>query len=262
MRDLIPMSFSSPVIIQRSEIDGGPTIYRKDHVMKKFATVALMTGIAFALTSSMAMAGGKNYGPKKKPRKDNSYYSYAVKFVCGTNPGFVLYDNGDYGRGGSSDRIVPGTYATAINIFNPNGHGVDIRAKLALTFPGQEGKAEPISKYLPSHYATALDCNEIPDAFLDYDTVAPYYKGFVVIHSKNRIDVTAVYTAGPVQMDIFCKAPYDWEEYCSKDDKGNYINGGKDYFINGLENSEPSVDIEQYTGRKIVNGKVADVLGD
>ncbi len=49
-------------------------------------------------------------------------FQYAAKFVCGTNPA-------------ARPRVLPGDYATAINIHNPNNRSVVLRKKVALTFP-------------------------------------------------------------------------------------------------------------------------------
>ena len=46
----------------------------------------------------VAQAGGDQFNPK---------FQYAAKFVCGFNPQ-------------TTERILPGLYATAVNIYNPS----------------------------------------------------------------------------------------------------------------------------------------------
>lgn len=120
---------------------------------------------------------------------DEELYQYAAKFVCGSNADpFAL------------DRVQPGNYSTAVNIFNPQGHAITFIKKIALTFPPAEQApgvvSDPLTDHLGSHEALAVDCEEIPAEFLDPAGLPPYVKGFLVIESESSLDVTAVYTAG------------------------------------------------------------------
>ena len=127
--------------------------------------------------------------PAAATADDKAKFQYAAKFVCGTNPGEIV-------------RVVPGTYATAINIHNPQSRPVAIRKKLALTFPPAGQAPGEVSDFiydeLGPDQALEVDCEEInnPGAFTFQTPPAakPYMKGFVIIESERSIDVTAVYT--------------------------------------------------------------------
>ena len=116
-------------------------------------------------------------------------FRYAAKFVCGLNPGAI-------------QRILPGDYATAVNIHNPSNKSVVLRKTIALTFPPEEqapgAVSDSIEDELGPNQALEVDCGEIPSEFFFAVPPAepPYVKGFLVITSTRRLDVTAVYTAG------------------------------------------------------------------
>jgi hypothetical protein len=104
-------------------------------------------------------------------------FSYAVKFVCGT-----------FGPdAGTLEPVVPGTYLTAISVFNPNDERGDFKYDVAFTlgnvfFPKAEEKLDAME-------ARRLDCDFLfggEDAFL---------KGILHIVAEVRLDVWAVYTA-------------------------------------------------------------------
>ena len=115
-------------------------------------------------------------------------FSYAAKFVCGRNPG-------------KTDRVIPGVYASAINIHNPGSQPVTFRKKVALTFPPVEQRPGEVSKFITDTLgpdeALEVDCGEIPSGFqFATPPTTPYVKGFLIIISPRSLDVTAVYTAG------------------------------------------------------------------
>ena len=111
-------------------------------------------------------------------------YHYAAKFVCGENPRAV-------------DRVLPGRYATAINIHNANRGGAGLLWKLAFTFPAPPQLPGPVTEFveapLGNNEALEVDCEDIP---CPNDEGPPYCKGFVIIKSRHSLDVTAVYTVG------------------------------------------------------------------
>ncbi len=120
--------------------------------------------------------------PATATADDEAKFQYAAKFVCGTNPAKTF-------------RVVPGTYATAINIHNPNSKRVRFTKKVALTFPPAEqapgGVSETFEDTLDPDEALEVDCEEIP---FGLEPGTPYMKGFVIIKSNRSLDVTAVYT--------------------------------------------------------------------
>ena len=114
-------------------------------------------------------------------------FQYSAEVVCGFNPpGSVL-------------RIVPGQYATTVNIHNPNNR-VELRMKLALVFPPAAQAPGPVSGFtnheLGRDEGLQVDCQEIPSEFFPGATLPPYVMGFLVIESDRSIDVIASYTAG------------------------------------------------------------------
>ena len=123
--------------------------------------------------------------PAAATADDKAKFQYAAKFVCGTNPAKTF-------------RVVPGTYATAINIHNPNSKRVRFTKKVALTFPPAEqapgGVSETFEDTLDPDEALEVDCEEIPSEFFESVPGTPYTKGFVIIKSNRSLDVTAVYT--------------------------------------------------------------------
>jgi hypothetical protein len=104
-------------------------------------------------------------------------FSYAVKFVCGT------FDAG----AGALAPVVPGTYLTAISVFNPNDESVDLTYDVAFTlgsiaFPKAEERLEAME-------ARRLDCDSL------FDGEEMFLKGILYIVAEARLDVWAVYTA-------------------------------------------------------------------
>ncbi len=143
----------------------------------------------YVVLISLAAAIGFQFLTAEDARaQGNSKFSYAAKFVCGFNPQ-------------KTDRIVPGLYATAINIHNPSNKSITFRKKVALTFPPPEQRAGEVSEFiidtLGPDEALEVDCGEIPKGFVFANPpTTPYVKGFLVIQSPKSLDVTAVYTAG------------------------------------------------------------------
>lgn len=114
---------------------------------------------------------------------------YVAKFVCGTAADAL--------------RVMPGTYATSINIYNPNDRDVEFYKNIALTFPPEEQAAGAVSdiivEMLAAKSALQVDCGEIPSEFSFSGGPAPspdtYTEGFLVIQSRGKLNVSAVYTA-------------------------------------------------------------------
>lgn len=113
-------------------------------------------------------------------------FEYSAKIVCG-----LQKDSRDM-------RMARGFYASAINIRNPNAESVEFDKELALTFPPEEqrpGQIIPIAAdRLGPDEALEVDCMDIQRRLFPNGFPASYIKGFVVIQSNQRLDVTAVYT--------------------------------------------------------------------
>ena len=113
-------------------------------------------------------------------------FQYAVKFLCTSNiPGTSQ----------TTSSLLPGSYATVVNIHNPNPRAVGFRMKLALS---TSTEIDPpvisgfIKEKLKPDQATKVDCGRIGEFGLH---LIHGFEGFLVIESANSLDVVAVYTA-------------------------------------------------------------------
>jgi hypothetical protein len=150
------------------------------------------------------------------PVASNYYWSYAVKFVCGLQPG-----QNAAGQTQPGEPVVkPGNYATEINIHNYTYREVPLRKKIVLlvkdTQPiGREPESQgPIAFdriVLKPDYATMDDCNRIWQLLnpnVPLPAVMPLMVGYLVIISPLDIDVDAVYTAEvPGRLDTANQQP-------------------------------------------------------
>lgn len=107
-------------------------------------------------------------------------YQYAVKFLCTSNiPGTSQ----------TTTSLLPGSYATVVNIHNPNPAPVGFRMKLASAGGNVSGF---IKEELKPDQATKVDCSQLgrfgPQPIHGFE-------GFLVIESPRSLDVVAVYSA-------------------------------------------------------------------
>jgi hypothetical protein len=107
-------------------------------------------------------------------------YQYAVKFLCTSNiPGTSQ----------TTTSLLPGSYATVVNVHNPNAAAVGFRMKLASASGDISGF---IKGELKPDQATKVDCSQL-------GKFGPHpihgFEGFLVIESPLSLDVVAVYTA-------------------------------------------------------------------
>lgn len=207
--------------------------------------VGLITLSCIALASASSAQVVQPIDPVNPP---DGFYSYAVKFVCGfqaRNTGILNTPNGPINDG--EPTVKAGNYATDINIYNPGPETAEVEKKvLFLVEQGEPKGREPEfvepSAFdqigLPPMTATMDDCNRLQELS---PTSNPFGLriGFLVITSKQPLDVTAVYTSalcsdwtitGPGQM---CSTPFG---------------------INGISpfSSSLSIDVEQVAGRFIL----------
>jgi hypothetical protein len=123
-------------------------------------------------------------------------YTYAVKFVCGTQ-------TADCGCG--CGPVRPGTYATEINILNPKcKEATIVKHVVPLVFAGAVTGREPAIAnarateriVLPSGAATMDDCCRIAELLYGGSGSAmPLTVGFLEIVSDVELHVSAVYTS-------------------------------------------------------------------
>jgi len=127
-------------------------------------------------------------------------YTYGVKFVCGTQPEC----------GCACGPVLPGTYATEINILNPNcKEAIVVKNFIPVVCAGTVTGREPaIAKarateriVLPSGAATMDDCCRIAELLCIGVTgsAMPLTVGFLEIVSDQELHVTAVYTASDLK---------------------------------------------------------------
>ena len=127
-------------------------------------------------------------------------YTYAVKFVCGTQAADCGCECGP---------VRPGTYATEINILNPKcKEATIVKRVVPLVFAGAVTGREPAVAnarateriVLPSGAATMDDCCRIADLLYGGSGSAmPLTVGFLEIVSDVELHVSAVYTSSDPQ---------------------------------------------------------------
>jgi hypothetical protein len=127
-------------------------------------------------------------------------YTYAVKFVCG-----VQTDCGC-----ACGPVLPGIYATEINILNPKcSEAKIVKRFVPVVFAGAVTGREPAvatakateTMFLPSGGATMDDCCRIAQALYGGvpGTAMPLTIGYLEIISDQDLHVTAVYTASDAE---------------------------------------------------------------
>ena len=148
------------------------------------------------------------------PGQNNDYkvacagFSYAIKFVCGTQADC----------GCACTPVRPGSYSTEINIYNPGDEPVEILSHVIPIVHGGaaagRGPRTVVARAedritLPPHSATMNDCCRLSELLLGAaaEGPAPLSIGFLEIASSAELVVTAVYTAsgpegGPVSIDV------------------------------------------------------------
>jgi hypothetical protein len=123
---------------------------------------------------------------------------YAAKFVCGYMP--------EPSQAADEGPVEPGSYATAINVHNPNTKPVNFVKKAVLLFDAGSKAAERFEEPKPPgrridaelgpDWGMEIDCRDIRLEMLK-GQVSPapiFIKGWVVIESAEPLDVVAVYT--------------------------------------------------------------------
>ena len=124
------------------------------------------------------------------PGFTNIKIQYAAHFTCGSNPT-------------ATPRVLPGQYATSVNILNPKDSPVAFRKRVALTFPPSALEpglvSDPIEDNLGPMEALKVACDEIPAMFFAGAELPSYVHGFLIIESGRKLNVTAVYTTGTTE---------------------------------------------------------------
>jgi hypothetical protein len=117
-------------------------------------------------------------------------FEYLAKIVCGIQ------------RNQEELRLVPGAYATTVNVHNPFRETVRFFKKLALTIPpgGQNpGEIIPLGEdELAYDEALATDCEDLRRRAFPRGFPGGFIEGYVVVQSPARLDVDAVYTTAAI----------------------------------------------------------------
>lgn len=120
--------------------------------------------------------------------------SFFAPFTCGTDPQ------------GAISRVLPGQYASAVNVANAGHRPTTVRVRVALTFPNRSGTGAiepgPVSPttevLLQPGEAFEVDCGEVPSQFFPGQPLPPYVQGFVVVSGPPDLVVHVVSTAGQI----------------------------------------------------------------
>jgi hypothetical protein len=141
--------------------------------------LSLLAGAA-----TLALGLATTAGDALAESSSDDYYSYAVKFVCGQEKDG--WSRKDYAP------VVKGTYATAINIYNPNEFKV--RVELGAYSTRHDGTRSLGSSKYEWSYVEKIDCYDLFEEYrISHDELL---KGVLYIKTPHRLDVTAVYTSG------------------------------------------------------------------
>jgi hypothetical protein len=159
------------------------------------AISACIVPVLFSTTSALA---------QDEPEEKYDY-RYTAYFVCGAP------------EQGSGGQLVFGKYATQINMANWHGKGLELRKKVAFTYPPRMQTYGVHSdwigpEFIERNHAMSVDCEEIvgtkqhPSEFqypengppvLEDGSEPTFYTGYLIIQSKRSLNVTTVQTAGP-----------------------------------------------------------------
>jgi hypothetical protein len=108
--------------------------------------------------------------------------TYSVNFVCGKP---------------DAEQLVKGYYLTAISVHNPTDQNCKFEKNFAVALPNQ--RPGPMTNFIEGrlgpYQAMEIDCPEIRDRLKKIQYEAEFLKGFVLIKSDVKLNVTAIYSA-------------------------------------------------------------------
>ncbi len=145
------------------------------------------------------------------PASPDSYqlpqrWEYTAKFLCGSAT--------EVPQGPAQPDVVSGTYATVVNIHNPNAATVTILKKVVVAYPETfpvSTAITPTKRFrdrIQSDFAMSVNCQEIVNLLSLNKTppTSPFIEGYLVVDalpvagtapSLPQLDVDAVYSAAP-----------------------------------------------------------------
>jgi hypothetical protein len=157
--------------------------------------------LGFVAVVAVALVGLPDLAEARRRNRNSQeeVSQFAVEFTCGTNDS-------------SFDGIVPGDYATVVNVHNA-GSETRARAMVSLSYPTSSSSDWTRTSFAPMQ-SRQLDCADILGGTFVFDPPLEedgYYQGFVIIQTMGDLDVVARYTAtgsdGEVSTDVETASP-------------------------------------------------------
>ncbi|HET7699066.1 MAG TPA: hypothetical protein VFK57_25330 [Vicinamibacterales bacterium] len=125
--------------------------------------------------------------PKDPGEAENRPFEYAAKLVCGVQ------------RSRSDLRLARGAYRTIVNIRNPGPDPLTITKELVLVRDQRQGEVLPFSEdELAPTAGLVADCEDIMRRVFGSSLPTPFVDAWLVVRSRQRLDVTSVHTAAPL----------------------------------------------------------------
>jgi hypothetical protein len=122
---------------------------------------------------------------------------YVVKFVCGE----IQSATTTFIDSELESELSPGEYYTDINIHNPNGQPINVNKKFTADDPIPEVHGpltSPENVRLEVDDAININCRDIRHSALNkpFPQIL-FFKGFVILYTRAKLDIVAMYTACP-----------------------------------------------------------------
>src|SRR5688572_11539693 len=157
--------------------------------------INMLAACAAAMLALPVAAVQAQPAPNQPPTEPALPIEYAAKFVCGTNTA----------PGQGTSLVSKGRFYTAVNIHNPMRRN-RFTYKIAIADQGKPGPMTGFHPVMDLSYDQALDidCRLIRARVQQAGIPLPpaiFVTGFLVIQSREELDVVAVYTAAPVATD-------------------------------------------------------------
>jgi len=112
-------------------------------------------------------------------------FRYDAKYLCGK-------------QGTSPHNFLPGVYFTSINVYSNSGvHAFKKRFTVSLVNEKAGGSTGWVVTSLSAGQSLQIDCDNIISHLGTLPPGGQVTEGFVIIDSPNKLDIVAVYSAGP-----------------------------------------------------------------
>ena len=163
---------------------------------KSLLKIAITAGLASSLLNVIPVMA-------EEPELDYKF-RYSAYFACGS------------AEKGSGGQLAPGSYNTQVNMMNWHGRALQLRKKVAFTYPPRSQTPGVHSAWIGPEtiervHSMSVDCEEIigsrknpsefdmyeGDPVLEDGSDPTFYTGYLVIQATKSLNVTTVVTAGP-----------------------------------------------------------------